>query len=112
MAGLEKVRRERVPEKVRMDRGIQSATLCPMGDSSLHGTPAEAGAAVADEQGRFILQSQLGTGLLPGAKRFQCVTADRQDTFFVAFAGNPDRRVLLIDIADVEAGQLGEPEPR
>ncbi len=111
VARLEQVRRERVPEQVRVDAGIDALPLGPVQDPGLYRAGAQPAAPLAQEQGAFLCRGQRPALGQPSAERFPRVAADRHDAVLVALAGHRHGAVIQIEVTDIQSRQLGKPQP-
>src|SRR5215469_14995626 len=104
--GLEQVRGEGVPEKVRIDVGGDALAARPVGDPQLDGPPAEAPSRTADEE-RLLAGSRharaLAEPLLEHADRYP---ADRYQARLTTLAEDVDRTVAQVEVSEIEPDDL------
>jgi hypothetical protein len=109
VARFEKMSREGVAQQVRIDAGVDALTLRPVIHTSLHRACTQSSAAITDKQGHFIGVGETCARPEPLLQRGPCHAADRQNSFFVAFAGDPYGGIGQVELAEIQPGQLGQP---
>ena len=101
-----------MPKQVRVDIDVDALPLGPVFDPGLNGARTDATTAVTDEQRLLIGAGHILARDRPLSQCFQRLPAHRNDAVLVAFARDPHRCVVHIDITEVQVGQLGQAQAR
>ena len=82
----------------------------PAADPRLHGTGVDAVAALAHEQSRLLCSRQPAAHFEPVAHRRPRLAAHGHPPGLGALAGDLQRAVRHVDVAEVDRDQLGQPQ--